>query len=546
MKHCFTTFIIAILAVMSQAQGTLCNSSGNIVLFTNYDGGILTINVNQNIPNLKIGVVSYEAVAITITGTYASNVTEVRYAGYNASNDNCNTGTTNTSISGAGSAATSITFAPTSTLSNSYGYGSIICAYSCDIGSSQGGCNTVDQIEDYFLQVFSNSSIYMHRVQYNCWSGTQNISAGGDCCALAISFSGTINDTAESCAGACDGTATASASGGQEPYTFLWSTGATTASISGLCPGMYTVTIEDDLGTLDTVETTIDSATAISSTQYPVLCNGESITVGGNTYTVSGNYSDTLVAGNGCDSAVYTVLTVYPAYASAQEYEASECDGLSVTVGAHTYTESGIYLDTLTSATGCDSVVSTSIALSPADLINVQPGNQTIQAGNTAHFTITPASTSSALQWQENAGTGFIDLSNAGPYSGTSTASLSVAAVTTSMNNYLYRCIVSDPLCSDTSDTAMLKVKTPTGVMSLGSGAAWRIFPNPASEVLNVVTENPTRAIYRVMDCTGRMVASGTLSGTRTEVGIHHLPEGLYTLLIDGFEAYPFAVGTTP
>jgi len=43
----------------------------------------------------------------------------------------------------------------------------------------------------------------------------------------------------------CDGTATATPSGGTAPYTFRWNTGAATASISNLCPGTYTVTVTD-------------------------------------------------------------------------------------------------------------------------------------------------------------------------------------------------------------------------------------------------------------------------------------------------------------
>lgn len=540
MKQLYLVIILALLAGFSRAQGTLCNSSGNIVIFTNYDGGILSINVNQNIPNLKIGVVSYEAVAISITGTYAGNVTEVRYAGYNANNDNCNTGTTNTSISGAGSAATSITFAPASTLTNSYGYSSIICAYSCDIGSNQGGCNTVDQIEDYFLSVFSNSSIYMHRVQYNCWSGTQNISAGGDCCALAVPFGGLVNDTAESCAGACDGSAEASAVGGQEPYSFQWSTGASTASIVGLCPGTYTVTVTDDLGTMDTVEIVIDSAAAISSSQYPALCDGESIAVGANVYTTTGNYTDTLSAVNGCDSVVFTYLTVFPPNVHTQDFQASECDGFTVTVGAHTYTESGNYTDTLTSSAGCDSVVNTVIDLFPADLIFAEPGDETVNAGNTASFTLTPSTSTSLLQWQENSGTGFIDLSDAGPYSGTNTSTLSVAAVPVSMNNYLYRCIVSEPLCSDTSDTAMLKVKIPSGVNN-PAGRTRSIYPNPASNVLHVVSGQRITGTYAVIDCTGRVALKGILNDLNTSIDVSPLKAGLYTLLLDGSEGYLFS-----
>ena len=38
-------------------------------------------------------------------------------------------------------------------------------------------------------------------------------------------------------------------SGGVPPYAYLWSTGATTQSISGLSAGTYTVTVTDNVGT---------------------------------------------------------------------------------------------------------------------------------------------------------------------------------------------------------------------------------------------------------------------------------------------------------
>lgn len=48
--------------------------------------------------------------------------------------------------------------------------------------------------------------------------------------------------------GTDNGTATATGSGGVAPYTFLWSNGETTAGISGLSTGVYSVTITDSLG----------------------------------------------------------------------------------------------------------------------------------------------------------------------------------------------------------------------------------------------------------------------------------------------------------
>ena len=51
--------------------------------------------------------------------------------------------------------------------------------------------------------------------------------------------------TDETAANANDGTATASPSGGIGTFTYLWSNGAITASISNLAPGTYTVTATD-------------------------------------------------------------------------------------------------------------------------------------------------------------------------------------------------------------------------------------------------------------------------------------------------------------
>lgn len=197
MKKFLLILLIAFNAHFSFSQ-TICNTSGNLMMYTNYDGGTLIINVDANIPNLKIGIVSYEAVAVYITGTYSNNITGIEYAGYNNSpNTNCTPSIPTTTIIGVLAGVTpSISFAPPVTLSNPFGYSSIICGYACSNTTSMGGCNTRDQIEAYFLSRFPSSSIYAHKMQYGCWSGTQAISNGGNCCSLTVGLDKNKNSQA--------------------------------------------------------------------------------------------------------------------------------------------------------------------------------------------------------------------------------------------------------------------------------------------------------------------------------------------------------------
>lgn len=305
--------LLSFLPFLGLAQ--ICNPGGNVVIFSNYDGGILNINVDANIPNLKIGVLSYEAVTVNLSGAFVNNVTAVEYAGYNGSSGSC--GPSSTTINGEPvTATTNILFLPPATLTNPNGYTSMVCAYSCDNGSSQGGCNTVDQVEDYFVDLFVGT-LYSHTVQYGCWSGTKNVSTSGNCCPPAP-FTSSFTQTNTSCNAECDGSITVSASGGTSPYTYSWSPGGmTTATVSGLCANTYTVTVADNAGGSDVHVVTITQPAAITSTQNLDICEGEDHTYpDGTTATnviADESHISTLTAVNGCDSVVTTNLNVIAA-----------------------------------------------------------------------------------------------------------------------------------------------------------------------------------------------------------------------------------------
>lgn len=280
------TLLATLFLCAFYANAQICNPNGNIVIFSNYDGGHLNINVDVNIPNLKIGVVSYEAVEVTFSGPYVNNITGIEYAGFNnASNANCGASiATTTFIGGPGGVTPNIESVPPVTYSDPNGYLFIDCAYSCGTGN-QGGCNTAAQIYDYFETVFAGT-VYTHKTQYGCWQVTQNLSDGGNCCAAPVPPAVTpvagfsISDNVI-CVGECVDFTDMSTN---TPTSWEWDftpnqpNSSTDQNPTGICytaPGIYQVTL---IAANSAGSDTITQSLTVTSVNTTVSLSGVTIT----------------------------------------------------------------------------------------------------------------------------------------------------------------------------------------------------------------------------------------------------------------------------
>ena len=132
------------------------------------------------------------------------------------------------------------------------------------------------------------------------------------------------------------------------------------------------------------------------------ICNGQSYTVGGNTYNTAGNYTVTLSgqSASGCDSIVTLNLSV--SSGGLDTINATICGGQSYVVGGASYTNPGSYTITLAGAavSGCDSIISFNFTVSgqvATDTINatITQGQSYVAGGssytNQGNYTITLA-----------------------------------------------------------------------------------------------------------------------------------------------------------
>ena len=189
---------------------------------------------------------------------------------------------------------------------------------------------------------------------------------------------------------------------------YQWSSGEMTQTITTADDGQYVVTVSDAThcpGT-DTAEVATIPLISIALTGDVVICDNQTATLTLNTNApfpitveiqadpgspfvfddVVGNYSFTDLPQ---ESTTYTItsvtpsmeacitvtdgeqtIDVFPAYFEASEV--SICDGDSVWLGFYWETEAGTYENTFNSIHGCDSVVTTTITILPAVMIQVQ------------------------------------------------------------------------------------------------------------------------------------------------------------------------------
>ena len=179
-------------------------------------------------------------------------------------------------------------------------------------------------------------------------------------------FESQVTVTDASCHGSHDGTVSLTVTGGVSPYYYNWSNGATTAELSNVSAGLYTVTVTDNTGCKGVDSFYVDQPAALTVQQVQMQsvfcdqnCNGWiSVTAAGGTapyqyqwlHGATGCVADSLCAG------IYTVAV-------------TDGHGCSAT-GSYTVTDSSSYnlsyrITPLSCAGDCDAVITLTTDFAP-------------------------------------------------------------------------------------------------------------------------------------------------------------------------------------
>ncbi len=127
--------------------------------------------------------------------------------------------------------------------------------------------------------------------------------------------------------------------------------------------GTFNVTLQSSAGCDSVVTLNLTVSSRIINNISRTICQGQSVIVGTHTYIQTGNYSDTIRTNGGCDSVVNLNLTVNPTKSS--NITRTICQGQSVTVGNQTFSTQGNFVIRLQSSLGCDSTINLNVIVNP-------------------------------------------------------------------------------------------------------------------------------------------------------------------------------------
>jgi len=144
--------------------------------------------------------------------------------------------------------------------------------------------------------------------------------------------------------------------------------GQTNPVLSVSTAGLYAVRVVNVDGCFDTAHIQINMRPTSVVSIAPRLCTGDVFVVGGQVFSVPGNYSVTLTNRFGCDSTIQLSISVFDT--QWVQIDTQICSPGVFSFGGQTLSVSGVYQAMFANISGCDSLVALDLTISQPSLVS--------------------------------------------------------------------------------------------------------------------------------------------------------------------------------
>ena len=125
--------------------------------------------------------------------------------------------------------------------------------------------------------------------------------------------------------------------------------------------GVYYDTLFNQTGCDSVIANTVSVTLVLTASLFDTICPGDSVIFDGQIITTGGTYLDSVTSSSGCDSIITLVVTLLQN--STSTINTSICQGDTIIILGNPFSSTGTQIDTILAANGCDSIVTITVVV---------------------------------------------------------------------------------------------------------------------------------------------------------------------------------------